>query len=62
MAGIEFGKPESVGAKLQPILSNATLFGVDLYEIGLGTKIEGLLKEMMVGPGAVRATLVKYLG
>lgn len=62
MAGIEFGQPESVGDKLKPILSNATLFGVDLYEIGLGTKIEGLLKEMMVGPGAVRATLVKYLG
>ena len=62
MAGIEFGKPDSVGDKLQPILSNATLFGVDLYEIGLGTKIEGLLKEMMIGPGAVRATLVKYLG
>ena len=62
MAGIEFGHPESVGTKLQPILSNATLFGVDLYEIGLGTKIEELLKEMMVGPSAVRATLVKYLG
>lgn len=62
MAGIEFGKTETVGDKLKPILSNASLFGVDLYEIGLGTKVEDLFKEMMVGPKAVRNTLVKYLG
>ena len=62
MAGIEFGNVESVGTKLEPILSNASLFGVNLYEIGLGSKIEDLFKEMIVGPQAVRATLVKYLG
>ena len=62
MAGIEFGKPETVGDKLHPILSNATLFGVDLYSIGLGTKVEGLFKEMITGPHSVRQTLIKYLG
>ena len=62
MAGIEFGKVESVGDKLHPILSNPTLFGVDLYSIGLGTKIEDLFKEMISAPGAVRSTLIKYLG
>lgn len=62
MAGIEFTKPETVGDKLHPILANASLFGVDLYEIGLGTKIEDLFKEMIVGPKAVRNTLIKYLG
>lgn len=62
LAGIEFGKPDTVGDKLHPILENAQLFGVDLYSIGLGTKIEGLLKEMLVGPQAVRHTLQKYLG
>ncbi len=62
MQGIEFGKVDSVGDKLKPILSNATLFGVDLYSIGLGTKVEDLFKEMIVGPQAVRNTLVKYLG
>ena len=60
--GIELGKPETVGDKLHATLSNATIFGVDLYAIGLGEKIEGLFKEMIAGPGAVRATLVKYLG
>ena len=62
MAGIEFGKVDSVGDKLHPILSNPTLFGVDLYSIGLGTKIEDLFKEMISAPGAVRSTLIKYLG
>lgn len=61
MSGIEFGKPESVGDKLHPILSNATLFGVDLYSIGLGSKIEDMFKEMITAPGAVRSTLIKYL-
>ena len=62
MQGIEFGKVDSVGDKLKPILSNATLFCVDLYSICLGTKVEDLFKEMIVGPQAVRNTLVKYLG
>ena len=29
---------------------------------GLAEKVEGFLSEMLAGPGAVRATLVKYLG
>jgi len=35
---------------------------VDLYEAGLGEKIEGFFAEMTAGPGAVRGTLRKYLG
>jgi fructuronate reductase len=62
LAGIELGKPESVGDKLRPILSNERIFYVDLYEAGLGQKIERLLAEELAGPGAVRATLVRYLG
>lgn len=62
LQSIEFGKPETVGDKLHGILSNAQLFGVDLYSIGLGEKIEGLVKEMLEGPHAVRAVLTKYLG
>ena len=59
--GIEFGKPETVGEKLKPILSNKNIFGVDLYEAGLGEKIENMVKEELVGVGAVRETLKKYL-
>ena len=61
MKGIEFGKPETVTEQLKPILSNASVFGVDLYEAGLAAKVEGMFKELIAGPGAVRATLKKYL-
>ncbi|OON87659.1 mannitol dehydrogenase [Oribacterium sp. C9] len=60
--GIELGKPETVGNKLKPVLSNANIFGSDLYAVGLGERIEELFKEEIAGKGAVRATLVKYLG
>lgn len=42
---------------LKPILSNKSIFGNDLYQIGLGTKIENYFKKMIQGPGAVRDTL-----
>ena len=37
------------------------VFGLDLYEAGLGELIEGYYKELCAGPGAVRATLHKYV-
>lgn len=54
---IEFGRPESVGAQLRPILSNQRIFGIDLYEVGLGEKVEEFFKQLIIGPGAVRSTL-----
>lgn len=59
--GIELGKPETVGEKLRPILSNRNIFGIDLYQIGLGEKIEKMVKEELGGIGNVRETLKKYL-
>jgi len=44
-------------ADLKPILSNADTFGVDLYEVGLGEKIEGLFYELSAGVGAVEQKL-----
>ena len=55
------GHPEEIGDQLQPILSNANLFGMNLYEAGLGKKIETMFAEEIAGPGAVRATLRHYL-
>ena len=53
--------PESLTGQLQPILSNERLFGVDLYAIGLGDRIESMVRSMLSGPGAVRSTLQAHL-
>ncbi|MFW6306254.1 MAG: mannitol dehydrogenase family protein [Bacillota bacterium] len=61
MKDVEFGNPESVSDSLKPILSSESLFGSNLYKLGVGEKIEGYFKEMIAGKGAVRKTLEKYL-
>ena len=61
LADVKLGNPESADGKLTEILSNKVLFGSDLNEIGLAEKIEGMFKELIAGPGAVRATLHKYM-
>ena len=61
LAGVEIGKPESVGEKLKPILSNERIFGVNLYDAGIGAKVEAIFRDEVAGLGAVRATLKKYL-
>ena len=33
-----------------------------LYKAGVGEKIEDMFREMLAGPGAVRATIHKYVG
>jgi fructuronate reductase len=59
LSGVTFGGTSTGGVK--HILSNENIFGLDLYSIGLGEKIEKMFKEMIAGNGAVRATLKKYL-
>ena len=47
--------------KLRGLLSNAGIFGVDLYEAGLADRVCGYFTELCAGPGAVRETLKKYV-
>ena len=61
LEGIQFGEPSSVGDKLRPILANKEIFASDLVQAGLADKIEGMFRELLAAPGAVRATLKKYL-
>lgn len=61
LEGIEVGRPETYKGQLKPILSNANIFGIDLYEAGIGETVESMFLEEIAGPGAVRATLKKYL-
>jgi fructuronate reductase len=62
LAGIRLGEKQDVHAALKPILSNEKLFGVDLYKIGLGERVERYFLEMVTEKGAVRKTLEKHLG
>ncbi len=62
LEGIELGSDINVSERLKPVLSNSQLFAVNLYEVGLGEKVEGYFREMIAGVGAVRATLKKYIG
>ena len=59
---IVVGKPETFKDQLKSILSNERLFFTDLYKDGVGEKVEDMFREMIAGPGAVRATIHKYVG
>ena len=61
LEGIVFGSPESLTDQLKPILSNVNIFGIDLYEAGLGEKIGKMVRQMLEGKGAVRRTLAAYM-
>lgn len=59
LQGVTLGDTTS---NVRDIISNKTIFGVDLYEVGLGEKIEKMFYEMLESEGAVRRTLEKYIG
>jgi Mannitol-1-phosphate/altronate dehydrogenases len=59
--GIGLGDGQALAGRLEALLANEEIFGVNLYAIGMGNKIAGYACEMAAGPGAVRATLHKYL-
>lgn len=61
VSSVNLNDKEPVKVDLKPILSNKEIFGVDLYEVGLGTKVENYFIELTSGVGAVRKTLQKYL-
>jgi len=44
---------------LTPMLSDVNTFGVNLYEVGLGEKVEALFYELSAGPGAVARKLAE---
>ena len=60
LAGITLGGSVSA-EQIKPILSDAAIWGVDLNQCGLADKVIGYFNELIAGPGAVRATLKKYV-
>ena len=61
VAPLEIGKPDQDWSPLRQLYSRKDVFGLDLYEAGLGEQIEGYVKELYAGNGAVRKTLHKYV-
>ena len=61
VAPLQVGRADQDYSCLHDLYSRKDVFGVDLYEVGLGQQIEGMVKELFAGNGAVRATLHKYV-
>ncbi len=63
LAEVTVGGSEAAAREAaQKIFKNQVIFGVDLYEAGVGELAENYFVELIAGPGAVRATLDKYFG
>jgi len=58
---IKLGDKGPFAKQLKPILSDASIFAVDLYEIGMAPLVEAYFAELVAGPGAIRKTLEKYV-
>ena len=61
IAPLKIGKPDQDWSPLKQLYSRKDIFGLDLYEAGLGEQIEGMVKEFYSGFGNVRQTLHKYV-
>lgn len=58
---LELGNPDQDYSCLAQLYSRTDVFGLDLTETPLFPQIVGMVKELYAGPGAVRATLHKYV-
>ena len=57
VAGIKLGEPFDVHATVEPILSKAGIFGVNLYDTPLAAKVEKYFAALCAGKGAVRKVI-----
>lgn len=57
VAGIKLGDKVDAHNRLKEILSNESIFGNDLYSIGLGSKVEEYFTKLISAEGAVRKTI-----
>ncbi len=61
LEGFSLGNVAGAAEKLKPILENESIFGVNLYTVGMADTVVSLFEELTAEKGAVRATLKKYL-
>lgn len=58
---IKLGETGDIHSQISGVLRRDDIFGVNLYEAGLGRQVEEYFGKMMKGPGAVRNTLKDIL-
>lgn len=61
VSGIKLGESFDAEAVLKPVLSNAKIFGVNLYDVNMASLVCDYFTQMTAGTGAVLATLQKYV-
>lgn len=61
LANVKLGCEIGVHDAVFPILSDASIFGVDLYSTPIGVRAEEYFARMIAGKGAVRTTLRELL-
>lgn len=59
---LKLGGESDVHGILTPLLSDENIFGINVYDAGMGELVESYVKEMTAGPGAVRNLLNKVTG
>ncbi len=59
--GISLDSGGADTGKIEPLLHDSKIFGVDLYEAGLAERVKMYFTELTSGEGAVRRTLEKYV-
>ena len=59
---LKLGEESDVHRILKPLLSDAQIFGINVYDVGMGELVESYVKKMTAGPGAVRSLLNKVTG
>ncbi|MTV83300.1 mannitol dehydrogenase family protein [Secundilactobacillus folii] len=55
--GLKLGGDNDVHASVKDILSNKNIFSVDLYQVGLGEKVEAYFTEELKGAGQIEKVL-----
>ncbi|WP_310603641.1 mannitol dehydrogenase family protein [Anaerosporobacter sp.] len=61
VANIKLGDSVNVADTLKPILSNESIFGVNLYDMNLASLVCDYFSEMITGIGAVHKALERYV-
>ena len=61
LSTVKWGHPETFTDQLRSVLSNTNIFFTNLYDAGIGKKIEDIFREMIAGKDSCEKTVKKYV-